>query len=248
MRGGLRRARLGCTCCTASPRSRTLFRTIDYAALPARSLCRVVSHHQLIAIHLRSTHPILRDCDKVITASPCPPMKVHPSHDRRLCRPRARLAGAQCRHLRRCFVWALTKDRQQTAQDPLPALGGRSGPVSAVSQEGNQLRLRRAVTDSQTIREERRGSEGTLRQRRAGLVRPVDLFIIIIIVFVRLAAVYRQRGLARPAPARQLVWRQALRSLARQASDTDKHAERRPPSRRFLGTFGQVQRRVRVCP
>lgn len=38
------------------------------AALPARSLCRVASHHQLIATHLRSTRPILRDCDKVITA------------------------------------------------------------------------------------------------------------------------------------------------------------------------------------
>ena len=81
--------------------------------------------------------------------------------------------------------------------------------MPAVSQEGNQLRLCRAVKDSQAVREECRGSEGTLRQRRPGIVRSFHLLLVVVFV-VRLAAVYRERGLARPTPPRELVRRQAL--------------------------------------
>lgn len=191
MRGGLRRARLGCTCCTASPRSRTLPRTADLTLLFL--LVRYVELPVITSSLLHTYARPVRSCATATRSSPLlPPMPADESAP--VARPAPLPTSCQtCR----CAVqtpstlldWALTRSHEQAAQDSLPALGGRSGPVSAVSQEGDQLRLRRAVKDSQTIREERRGSEGTLRQRRAGLVRPVDLFIIIVVVFVRLAAV-----------------------------------------------------------
>lgn len=82
--------------------------------------------------------------------------------------------------------------------------------MPAMPEEGNQLRLRRAVKDSQAIREERRGSEGTLWQRRPGVVRGSHLLVVLLLLLIRLAAVRRERGLSRAKPARELVRHQAL--------------------------------------